>query len=50
MLRHPIYLLLCLFTVIYLAFAGQRGWSVWHTVGRSFAASGARSAGGFHHK
>ena len=28
MIRHPIYLLLCLFAVGYLALAGARGWSV----------------------
>jgi hypothetical protein len=52
MLRHPFYLLLCLFAVVYLAVAGVRGWSVWHTLGRSFIYSGAGrgASGGFHHK
>ena len=52
MLRHPFYLLLCLFGVLYLALAGARGWSVLHTIGRGLGSSGGRGgpAGSFHHK
>ena len=50
MLRHPIYLLLCLFAVVYLALASARGWSAFYFVGRTFAGGRAHSPGGFHHK
>jgi len=53
MIRHPIYLLLCLFAVGYLAIGDARGWSVFHSLSRSFmnTASGGRGAhGNFNHK
>ena len=53
MIRHPIYLLLCLFAVGYLAIGDVRGWSLWHSLSRNLVntASGGRgSAGHFNHK
>lgn len=50
MIRHPIYILLCLFAAGYLALAGARGWSVFHTLGRTVAGSGRGSASSFNHK
>ena len=35
MLRHPIYMAVCLFTVGYLVLAGPRGWSLFHSIGLS---------------
>ena len=50
MLRHPIYLLLCAFAVVYLAVAAPRGWSVWH-MARGFGGGGrVGSYGTSHHK
>ncbi len=51
MLRHPIYLLLCLGTVGYLALADARGWSVLQALSRSFTSTGAGGRGhSFNHK
>jgi hypothetical protein len=52
MLRHPIYLLLCLFAVGYLAVAGTRGWSLFQSVtsGLTRATSAGRGSSSFNHK
>jgi protein-S-isoprenylcysteine O-methyltransferase Ste14 len=39
MMRHPIYLGLCLFSAAYLALANSRGWSVGHVIGAPFGRS-----------
>ena len=53
MIRHPFYLLLCLFSVGYLAVADVRGWSLLQTVSRSLvtgrATPGIRGSS-FNHK
>jgi hypothetical protein len=51
MLRHPIYFLLCLGTIGYLAVADARGWSVIQSLSRSFvnATTGGRGHS-FNHK
>jgi len=44
MLRHPIYMALCLFTVGYLALAGPRGWSLFQSVSKGLSPTrGARA-------
>ncbi len=55
MIRHPIYLALCLATVGYLGLANARGWSFWHSVGKTFSSSGGSGGrsgyfGSFNHK
>lgn len=51
MLRHPIYILLCLGAAGYLAIADARGWSFIHSVSRSLLrAGGPRGAHSFNHK
>ena len=55
MIRHPLYLGLCAFAVVYLATANARGWSFWHGFARPFSStggSGGRSGyhSGFSHK
>ena len=53
MIRHPFYLLLCLFSVGYLAVADVRGWSLLQTISRQVAsragANGIRGSS-FNHK
>jgi hypothetical protein len=49
MLRHPIYLAVCLFTVGYLALAGPRGWSFFHSISPGRGARGAFGSS-FNHK
>jgi len=41
MMRHPIYLALCLFSTVYLGLANARGWSFGHALGAPFRALGA---------
>ena len=52
MIRHPFYLLLCLFATGYLALADARGWSFFQSAARNFArVTGSRgSYGSFNHK
>ena len=52
MIRHPIYLLLCLFAVGYLAIGDVRGWSLLHTLSRNLvsATSSGRGPGHSNHK
>ena len=53
MFRHPLYLLLCLFSVGYLAVADVRGWSFTHSLTNTFTPrpSGGRGYyGSFNHK
>jgi hypothetical protein len=40
MMRHPIYLALCLLSTVYLGLANSRGWSVGHTIGAPFRTMG----------
>jgi hypothetical protein len=48
MIRHPIYLVLCLASTVYLALANARGWSLGHTVGAPFRMIGPNRT--FNHK
>jgi hypothetical protein len=48
MMRHPIYLALCLGSIVYLALANARGWSLGHTVGAPFRMMGQNRT--FNHK
>jgi hypothetical protein len=54
MIRHPFYLGICFFAVIYLAVANARGWSFWHSITRPSSSSGTGGHsgyyGGFNHK
>jgi hypothetical protein len=52
MLRHPFYLLCCLFAVGYLMVADARGWSFLHSVSTAFTSNRAFGSGArtYHHK
>jgi hypothetical protein len=55
MIRHPIYIALCISAIAYTAVANARGWDFFQSVTRPFSStggSGARSGyhGGFSHK
>jgi protein-S-isoprenylcysteine O-methyltransferase Ste14 len=53
MIRHPIYLFLCVFAVGYLAVGDVRGWSLLHSLSQNLVnmtSSGRGPSGHFNHK